>query len=145
MFQKYLIFIGFFTLITSKSYGAEEGMPQLNPEYWVSQIVWLILTFGLLYIILWKVILPKITQNLENRKAQILSNLNNAQIFRDQLEKKISEYNKILNLAKHEAKKKIDETRKKINNDIKNKKKLFDLEIEKKIQSSRSRKFPKIG
>jgi len=52
MFQKYLIFIGFFTLITSKSYGAEEGMPQLNPEYWVSQIVWLILTFGFLYIIL---------------------------------------------------------------------------------------------
>ena len=136
MFQKYLIFIGFFTLITSKSYGAEEGMPQLNPEYCVSQIVLLILTFGFLYIILWKAILPKITENLENRKAQILLDLDNAQIFRDQSEKKILEYNKIVNLAEQEAKKKLDETRKKINNDIKNKKKLFDLEIEKKIQKT---------
>ena len=136
MFQKYLIFIGFFTLITSKSYGAEEGMPQLNPEYWVSQIVWLILTFGFLYIILWKVILPKITKNLENRKAQILSDLNNAQIFRDQSEKKNLEYNKILKLAKQEAKKKLDETRNKINNDIKNKNKHFNLEIEKEIQKT---------
>ena len=122
--------------MTSKCYGAEEGMPQLNPEYWVSQIVWLIITFGFLYIILWKAILPKITQNLENRKAQILSNLDNAQIFRDQSEKKNLEYNKILKLAKQEAKKKLDETRNKINNDIKNKKKHFDLEIEKEIQKT---------
>ena len=71
-----------------KCFGAEEGMPQLNPEYWMSQIVWLIITFGFLYIVLWKLILPKITQNLENRKTQILSDLDNAQKFRDQSEKK---------------------------------------------------------
>ena len=28
------------------------GMPQLNPEFWISQIFWLILTFGLLFICL---------------------------------------------------------------------------------------------
>ena len=81
MFQKYLIFIGFFTLITSKSYGAEEGMPQLNPEYWVSQIFWVILIFGILYVILWRTILPKINENLENRKSQILTDLDDAQKF----------------------------------------------------------------
>ena len=136
MFQKYLIFIGFFALIMGKCYGAEEGMPQLNPEYWVSQIVWLILTFGFLYIILWKAFLPKITQNLENRKTQILSDLDNAQKFRDQSEKKILEYNKIIDLAKQEAKKKLYKTRKKINSDIENKKKNFDSEIEKEIQKT---------
>ena len=136
MFQKYLIFIGFFALIMSKCYGAGEGMPQLNPEYWVSQVIWLILSFGFLYIILWKVFLPKITQNLENRKTQILSDLDNAQKFRDQSEKKFLEYNKIIDLAKQEAKKKLYETRKKINSDIENKKKKFDLEIEKEIQKT---------
>jgi len=134
MFQKYLVLVGFFTLTMGKCYGAEEGMPQLNPEYWVSQIVWLIITFGFLYIILWKVILPKITQNLENRKVQILSDLDSAQKFRDQSEKKNLEFNKIINLAKQEAKKKLDETRNKINNDIKNKKKNFNLEIEQEMQ-----------
>jgi len=35
--------------------GAESGMPQLNPEFWMAQIFWLILVFSSLYIILWKI------------------------------------------------------------------------------------------
>lgn len=136
MLKAYLIFFGFFTLISSECYGAGEGMPQLNPEFWISQIIWLILTFALLYIILWKIILPKITENLENRKAQILSDLDNAQKFRDQSEKKILECNKILIQAKQEAKKNLDQTRKKINNDIEHKRKNFNIEIEKEIQKA---------
>ena len=34
------------------------GMPQLDPEFWVSQIFWLTLVFGTLYIVLSKLILP---------------------------------------------------------------------------------------
>ncbi len=41
------------------------GMPQLNPEFWFSQIFWLTITFGILFIILSKFILPKIRNNLE--------------------------------------------------------------------------------
>ena len=32
------------------------GMPQLDPEFWYSQIFWLIITFGILYLILSKFI-----------------------------------------------------------------------------------------
>ncbi|MDC3174803.1 hypothetical protein OA868_03430 [Candidatus Pelagibacter sp.] len=31
-------------------------MPQLNPEFWISQIFWLILTFGTMYVVLSKFI-----------------------------------------------------------------------------------------
>ena len=55
------------------------GMPQLNPEFWVSQIVWLVLTFGILYIVLSKLILPKISENLDSRKSQILENIETAE------------------------------------------------------------------
>ena len=58
MFKDYLIFVGFFSLLSGKSFGSEEGMPQLNPEYWLSQIFWVIVIFGTMYIILWKIILP---------------------------------------------------------------------------------------
>ena len=136
MFRIYLILVGFFILITGKCFGAEEGMPQLNPEYWVSQIFWVILIFGTLYIILWKTILPKINENLENRKSQILTDLDDAQKFKDQSEEKLSEYNKILNQAKQEEKKILDETRKKINLDIKNKNNQFNLEIDKEIENA---------
>ena len=137
MVLNYLKLIGFFTLIASNCFGAEEGgMPQLNPDYWISQIFWVILFFGILYIILWRTILPKINKNLENRKSQILSDLDDAQKFKDQSEEKLSEYNKIINQAKHEALKIIGKTRKKVGRDIENKKKQFDLEIAKEIEKT---------
>jgi len=136
MVRNYLKFIGFFTLLSSECFGAEGGMPQLNPDYWVSQIFWVILIFGTLYIILWRVILPKINENLENRKSQILTDLDEAQELKNQSEKKISEYNMILSKAKQDAKKILDETRKKINLDIKNKNNQFNLEIDKEIENA---------
>jgi len=80
--------------------------------------------------------LPKINENLENRKSQILTDLDDAQKFEDQSKEKLSEYNKILNQAKQEAKKILDETRKKINRDIENKKNQFNLEIDKEIENA---------
>ena len=136
MVRNYLKFIGFFTLLSDECFGAEGGMPQLNPEYWVSQIFWVILIFGTLYVILWRTILPKINENLENRKSQILTDLDDAQKFEDQSKEKLSEYNKILNQAKQEAKKILDGTRKKVNQDIKNKKNQFNLEIVKEIKNA---------
>ena len=136
MVRNYLKFIGFFTLLSGECFGAEGGMPQLNPEYWVSQIFWVILIFGTLYVILWRAILPKINKNLENRKSQILTDLDDAQKFEDQSKEKLSEYNKILNQAKQEAKKILDGTRKKVNQDIKNKKNQFNLEIVKEIKNA---------
>ena len=136
MVRNYLKFIGFFTLLSSECFGAEGGMPQLNPEYWVSQIFWVILIFGTLYVILWRIILPKINVNLENRKSQILTDLDDAQKFEDQSKETLSDYNKILNQAKQEAKKILDETRKKINRDIESKKNQFNLEIKKEIEKA---------
>ena len=136
MVRNYLKFIGFFTLLSDECFGAEGGMPQLNPDYWVSQIFWVILIFGTLYVILWRIILPKINENLENRKSQILTDLGDAQKFEDQSEEKLSEYNKILNQAKQEAKKILDGTRTKVNQDIENKKNQFNLEIVKEIKNA---------
>ena len=136
MVRNYLKFIGFFTLLSGECFGAEGGMPQLNPDYWVSQIFWVILIFGTLYVILWKTILPKINENLENRKSQILIDLDEAQKFKDQSKKKISEYNIILSKAKQDAKKILDDARKKINRDIENKKNQFNLEIDKEIENA---------
>ena len=136
MVRNYLKFIGFFTLLSGECLGAEGGMPQLNPDYWASQIFWVMLIFGTLYVILWKAILPKINENLENRKSQILTDLDEAQELKNQSEKKISEYNMILSKAKQEAKKILDGTRKKVNQDIENKKNQFNLEIVKEIKNA---------
>ena len=65
----------FISLRTNQAFGSEAGMPQLNPEFWASQIFWLILIFSILYLIIWKVFLPKITYSIENRKSKIVNDL----------------------------------------------------------------------
>ena len=91
--------------LTANSSGAESGgMPQLDPEFWLSQIFWLILTFGFLFIVLSKFILPKISENLENRKSRILENIEIADKQRKDSEDKLREFDKIINESKSEAK-----------------------------------------
>ena len=79
-------------------------MPQLNPEFWVSQIFWLTLVFGTLYVLLSKFILPKISNNLETRKSQIVENIEAAEKQREESDQKIRDYENIINEAKIEAK-----------------------------------------
>jgi len=122
-----------FVLNSNQVLGAEGGMPQLNPEFWTSQIFWLTLIFSVLYIIIWKIFLPKIIDSIENRKLRIVNDLNETQKLKENAEKKFKEYNKIIENAKNEAKKIIRESKKKLDDDIKNKKQKFNEEIEKEL------------
>ena len=97
-----------------EAFAAESGgMPQLNPEFWISQIFWLILTFGVLYILLSKLILPKISNNLESRKSQILENIEAAEKQREDSEAKLQEYEKVISKSKLEAKNIFNQAREK--------------------------------
>tara|TARA_Y100001949_G_C15897310_1_gene290960 strand:- start:68 stop:646 length:579 start_codon:yes stop_codon:yes gene_type:complete len=115
------------------AFGAEGGMPQLNPEFWAAQIFWLILIFSSLYVIIWKLFLPKITNSIENRKLKIVNDLNETQKLKDNAEKKLQEYNKIIENSKKDAKKIIEDGKKKLDREIESKKQKFNEEIEKEL------------
>ena len=115
------------------AFGAEGGMPQLNPEFWAAQIFWLILIFSSLYVIIWKLFLPKITNSIENRKLKIVNDLNETQKLKDNAEKKLQEYNKIIENSKRDAKKIIEDGKKKLDREIESKKQKFNEEIEKEL------------
>ena len=92
-------------LSINQALGAEAGMPQLNTEFWTAQIFWLIIIFSSLYLIIWKIFLPRITYIIENRKSRMVNDLNEAQKLKESAEKKLNEYNKIIEKSKKEAKK----------------------------------------
>ena len=125
-----------FVVCVNQAFGSEAGMPQLNPEFWAAQIFWLILTFSSLYLIIWKVFLPKITLSIENRKSRVVNDLDEAQKLKENAEKKLNEYNKIIEDTKKEAKKIIEDSKKKLDRDIKNKKQQFNDEIEKELMAA---------
>jgi F-type H+-transporting ATPase subunit b len=130
-----LIFFNFFFI--REVFTAESGgMPQLNPEFWISQIFWLTLTFGILYIVLSKLILPKISANLELRKSQIQENVEAAEKQRESSETKLKEYDSIILKSKLEAKNIFKDAREKVIKDINSKKETLDKQIDVEIQKA---------
>ena len=130
-----LIFFNFFFI--KKVFGAESGgMPQLNPEFWISQIFWLILTFGALYIVLAKLILPKISENLELRKSRIQENIEAAEKQRESSEAKLKEYDEIVLKSKLEAKSIFKDIREKILKDINSKRETLDKQIDEEVKKA---------
>jgi len=131
------IFLSF--LIIKEAFAAESGgMPQLNPEFWISQIFWLTITFGILYVVLSKLILPKISANLEIRKTQILENIEAAEKQRQEAELKITEYEETVQNAKNEAKNYFKQAREKLLKGINLKREALDSELNKEIEKAES-------
>ena len=135
--RKFLSLISIIFIIkVNPTMGAEVGMPQLNPEFWLSQIFWLIFIFGVLYVLVWKLILPRITDSIENRKKHIINDLDEAQKLKEIAEKKLIEYKKIIENSKKEAKKIILNNKKKFGSDIDKKRKQFESEVENEIANA---------
>jgi len=131
------IFFNFFFL--REVFAAESGgMPQLNPEFWVSQIFWLTVTFGIMYVVLSQLILPKISANLEIRKSQILENIEAAEKKREESEQRIKEYEKIVHNSKNEAKHYFNQAREKALKDINLKKEALEKTLNEEIEKAES-------
>ena len=61
-------------------------MPQLNPEFFASQLFWLVVTFSFLLVFLWRVSLPRIGNILEKRERKINEDLTAAKELQTEAE-----------------------------------------------------------
>ncbi len=138
MIKKIFFQFIFFNVFFFKEVFATEsgGMPQLNTEFWISQIFWLIITFGVLYVVLSKLLLPKISSNLESRKSQIQDNIEAAEKQRESSEAKIKEFDEILLKSKLEAKNIYKEAREKTLKEINTKKEKLENQINEEIKKT---------
>ena len=138
MIKKIFFQFIFFNLFFFKEVFAAEsgGMPQLNPEFWISQIFWLTLTFGILYVVLSKLILPKISENLELRKSQIQENIEAADKQRQSSDAKLKEYDEIISKSKLDANNIFKEARENVLKEIDSKKKILDKQIEAELEKA---------
>lgn len=79
------------------------GFPQLNTKTYASQLTWLFVAFILLYTLMSKLALPRVTEVLENRRMQRDGNLTKASQLNDEAEKIRSTYEKSLAKAQRTA------------------------------------------
>ena len=123
--KKYIIYF-FLCLFIEKKVMAKEGMPQLNPEFWLSQIFWLIIFFGLLYFLIYKFFSPKLFSLIDKRADFLKSLINETENNKNQIQKLDNEYNKIINEAKKNSKENLAKLNAEFNEKIFIKKKDFE-------------------
>jgi F-type H+-transporting ATPase subunit b len=79
------------------------GLPQLNPADFAPQLVWLALTFVVLYVILANVALPRIGEVLEERRDRVQQDLDAAERFKGQTDAALAAYEQALSEARQRA------------------------------------------
>ena len=127
-----IISITALTLVPEKLFAATEGggLPQMDISSYPSQIFWLIITFGVLYIFMWKIAIPRLRTTVEERKDKISTDLSDAEQLKIEAQSIIEEYeveisnsnneaSLIFNNAKSEIDKKIDVSKKETEEKIK--------------------------
>lgn len=78
-------------------------MPQLDISTFSTQIVWLVITFALLFLVMWRLAVPRISDALEQRQNRLDDNLNKAAEFKKEAEAAIEAYEKSLAEARQSA------------------------------------------
>ena len=78
-------------------------MPQFDSHFFSSLIFWEVLSFGILFWVLYKYAWPPILETLENRERKIRESLEQAEQNRATAEQKLKEYETKLQAAAKEA------------------------------------------
>jgi F-type H+-transporting ATPase subunit b len=121
-------------------------MPQLNPLDWGPQLIWLLITFGILYLLMVKVALPRIGAVIDARAAQIAKDLATADKLRRETEEAIAAYEQALAEAKQKAHAIVDEGRNKLKEETATERGKLESELarlsaeaEKRIEQAKTR------
>ncbi|MAB14459.1 F0F1 ATP synthase subunit B [Parvibaculum sp.] len=117
----------------------ETGFPPFNPDSFSSQLIWLAISFGILYLLMSRVALPKIATVLEERHDRIADDLDQAEQFRSQTEEAIAAYEKALGEARDEAHKIAQATRDELQAETDRQRQEVEGELAVKIADAESR------
>jgi F-type H+-transporting ATPase subunit b len=114
-------------------------MPQLNPLDWGPQLVWLLLTFGILYLLMVYVALPRIGSVIEARAARIAADLATAEKLRRETEEAIAAYEQALAEAKQKAHAIVEEGRAKLKSETTAERARLESDLAKKSAEAEAR------
>jgi F-type H+-transporting ATPase subunit b len=88
---------------TQHDAGAKDAFPPFDASTFPSQILWLAITFGLFYLFLKKVVLPRVGGILEVRRDRIAQDLDQAALMKSEADAAVAAYEQELAEAKQKA------------------------------------------
>ena len=84
-------------------HGSSEGLPQLDPSSYPSQIFWLVVVFGIMYFFFAKKSLPEISGTIEKRSERISNDLDSAERLKEEVATVQKSYEDSLKGAREES------------------------------------------
>ena len=114
-------------------------MPQLNPLDWAPQIIWLAITFSILYLLMKRVALPKIGSVIEMRHTRIAGDLETADKLRRETQEAIAAYEQALAEAKARAHGIADDARNKLKEEVVTERVALEQDLAKKSAEAEAR------
>jgi F-type H+-transporting ATPase subunit b len=69
-------------------------MPQFDPTFWVPQLFWLAVIATVLFLVMWKVALPRVDTVLADRQDRIAGNLTKAETLKAEADAALAGYQK---------------------------------------------------
>ncbi len=120
---------------------AESGsaFPPFDASTFPSQLLWLAITFGLLYYLMSRFIAPRIGGIIEDRRDRVANDLAEAERLKTETDEAIAAYEQALAEAKAKAHGIAQDTRDKINADLEAKRAEVDAELAEKTQAAEAR------
>lgn len=107
-------------------------MPQLAAETFASQLIWLAITFVILYLIMSRVVIPRVGGILEDREARIRGDLDKAQELKADADKAMAEYEARLASARKSANEIIGEMKATMASETEKRRHEIDAELSKR-------------
>ncbi len=123
---------------THQSTAAEggHGLPQLDPSHYPSQLLWLAISFGLLYLLLSRLLLPMVESALARRRHQIHADLAGARELQKQSQDVAAAYEAALVEARGQASGIAADMRDKLNGEVDAERNRVDAEVAGRIAAA---------
>ncbi|HTN61398.1 MAG TPA: ATP F0F1 synthase subunit B [Devosia sp.] len=120
---------------STEAHGGEhsEVFPPFDPASFGTQLIWLAITFAILYFTMSRLALPRIGGIVENRKAKIDADLAAADAARQKTDAAIAAYEAAHAAARAKSQAIAEETRNAIKADIDTKRKAVEDDLSKKV------------
>src|SRR5262245_43416790 len=83
--------------------GHKKAFPPLDPSSFVPQLFWLALAFGLLYVLLKRMALPRVGEVIEERRERIDRDIAKAESLKVETEQALANYERALGEARAKA------------------------------------------
>lgn len=119
--------------------GGHGAFPPMDVHSFPSQIFWLVVFFGLLYLLMSKVALPRMAAVLENRHKALESDLSKASALKNETQAAIQSYEKALADARAKAQGIASETRAKMASEMDAERGALEKTLSAKLAEAESR------